>query len=95
MTREEFIKNYAARSGFDAPYAILGFLDIGGTVRVALPCACKEDGCDGWAMVSAEGMEHHILFYAPEPLQGAYRKTLDRANRAAANLKQPEEPASA
>jgi hypothetical protein len=76
MTREEFVRKYAAHSGLTerTHYALMGILDCGGGyVKVALPCGCGEPGCEGWAMVSAEGVIPHLEFAAPEPLRSAYR----------------------
>lgn len=81
MTRKEFIEAYAARSGITASFASLGILDIGRAVQVALPCACGEAGCEGWAMVSTENLDHHMLFDAPEALSGAYREALAAAEK--------------
>jgi hypothetical protein len=78
MTRAEFIKAYAKRSGVNHhPYALLGFLDCGGRVLIALPCACGDEGCEGWAMMSAEHVDHHLQFRAPEPLRSAYLETME------------------
>ena len=48
MTREEFEEGYARRSGM----TVERLHELG---QVAIPCACGEDGCKGWAMVNKEG----------------------------------------
>lgn len=59
MTKEEFIAAYCARSGVAwaelSPY------------RVALPCACGELMCEGWAMVGNDPMiiKSHNELYGP------------------------------
>lgn len=81
MTRTEFIEAYAKASKVDGhPYALLGFLDIHGHTRVALPCDCCQESCPGWAMISAEHVDHHLQFNAPEPLRSAYIETVMAAN---------------
>lgn len=59
MTREEFIAGYCERSGFPEDYVLQN--------NVALPCACSEDGCTGWAMVEREELQikSHYKLYAP------------------------------
>jgi len=47
MTKEEFISRYIMRSG--------GSQDFMEKYRqVAVPCTCGEEGCAGWAMISAD-----------------------------------------
>jgi hypothetical protein len=72
VKRTEFIEAYARRSGVPAHYALLGILDIGGKVRIALPCACGQEDCEGWAMLSAESVLDHLALYAPSALREAY-----------------------
>lgn len=72
MTRADFIKAYAARSGLSAEFAVIGLLDVGGKTMVAMPCACGEQDCEGWAMLTADGIDHHLAFNAPEPLRTVY-----------------------
>jgi len=48
MTREEFEKGYAIRSGT----TVKRLYELG---QVAVPCDCGEDGCNGWAMVRKGG----------------------------------------
>jgi len=43
---------------------------------LALPCACGDDGCEGWAMVSANGVDHHLQFNAPDALRDAYTNAI-------------------
>jgi hypothetical protein len=75
MTRKEFIESYAARCGLKAPFAAIGILDVGGRVMIALPCAC-ENQCEGWAMVSIEGVLPQLGMYAPASLTAAYHETV-------------------
>lgn len=72
MTRDEFIQQYAPGQNVSREFSTLGFVTIAGTVRNALPCACGEDGCKGWAMVGADSIDSHLRLYAPEPLRSAY-----------------------
>ena len=76
MTRTEFIKGYAARSDLSDKWAALGFIQIGDRVTIALPCACGEDRCEGWAMVGGENVLHHLQFNAPERLRMAYMEAV-------------------
>lgn len=83
MTREEFVKGYAKRSNKSAEWAPLGFMQGGSMVFIALPCACGEEGCEGWAMVSNEHVLDHLFFRVPEPLRSAYREVTADADIAA------------
>lgn len=47
MTADEFERAYAERLGV----TVKGLRELGRTVR---PCACGEDGCEGWQSVSKE-----------------------------------------
>ena len=58
MTRDEFIAGYCERSGVTWEWLSQRY--------AALPCACGEKGCDGWAMVGHPMIEHHMQFYAPQ-----------------------------
>jgi hypothetical protein len=52
MTRDEFIDGYMRRSGLPVEYRTPdGFVVPGSMRKVALPCACGEDVCEGWAMI--------------------------------------------
>lgn len=79
MSRTEFIKRYAERSGVSSEWAVLGFIEAGNRIKIALPCACGDDGCEGWAMVSPDSVLSHLELYAPEPLQSAYHKAVKKA----------------
>jgi hypothetical protein len=46
VTRDEFLRRYASNSGAPAEYIL--------EQRTAIPCECREDGCDGWQMVPRE-----------------------------------------
>ena len=63
MTREEFIAGYCERSGVTWEWL--------STSRNARPCNCREEGCDGWAMVSndPEMIAVHDRLYNPPPSQ--------------------------
>lgn len=76
MTRTEFVRAYAHRSELSDKWAPLGYIDVAGKVLIALPCACDQEGCEGWAMLSAESVDHHLRFYAPEPLRTAYHRSV-------------------
>lgn len=76
MTRTEFIKAYAERSKLSSDYALLGFLEIGEKTMIALPCGCAEEGCEGWAMLGVEHIDHHLQFYAPDKMAEVYRDTI-------------------
>lgn len=45
MTRDEFAKAYADRSGL----TVESLRELG---REARPCDCGEEGCEGWQMVN-------------------------------------------
>jgi hypothetical protein len=53
MTKQEFIDGYCARTNI--PWERLSLR------RVALPCGCGEEGCEGWAMIpnDPQSMAHH------------------------------------
>jgi hypothetical protein len=58
MTKEEFIEAYCARSKVTWQWL--------SQYMVALPCACDDAACQGWAMVSPEGADSQIALYGPE-----------------------------
>lgn len=91
MTREEFIRAYADRSGLPAEaaqFAAVGLLDVGGTTQTALPCACGDYRCEGWAILSASAVVAHLELYAPNDLRRAYADAVNRANRQSPKFKQ-------
>lgn len=47
MTSAEFARAYAERSGVSVEW----LREAG---RVVRPCDCREEGCEGWQMVSKE-----------------------------------------
>jgi hypothetical protein len=51
MTRQEFIDAYLKRSGMEHYRTEDGFAPPRGERRVAMPCDCGHETCDGWAMV--------------------------------------------
>lgn len=81
MTRQEFVRAYAERSGIKADFAVLGILDVGGRTLIALPCGCGDDMCEGWAMLSAESALGHLSLYTPEALRTAYNDATGGADR--------------
>jgi hypothetical protein len=72
MTREEFIDGYLARSAPKGVVRIKEGFWIGTHRKIALPCACGDEICEGWAMVSDQGIHDHLTLYAPEPLRSLY-----------------------
>lgn len=60
MTKDEFIDAYCQRSMVPRERLMAR--------RVALPCGCGDESCDGWAMVSNDplSVETHMRLYAPE-----------------------------
>jgi hypothetical protein len=72
MKRENFVKAYARASCIDTDFAKIGMISFGEHARIALPCACGEPSCVGWAMLSVEHVLHHLQFDAPEKLRKAY-----------------------
>ena len=72
VTRAEFVRDYARRSRLSDEFAAQGLIRAGAQVLVALPCACGDDGCAGWAMLSADGIDYHLRYDAPEELRKAY-----------------------
>lgn len=78
MTRTEFIRAYADRSGLSSECAAIGIIEIGRDVMLALPCACEDEGCEGWAMVTASTILSHLELYAPDKLRVAYREAISQ-----------------
>lgn len=62
MTQQEFIDGYCARSD-------LSWDDMK-KYLVALPCACGDERCAGWAMVSnrPDSIKTHNDLYAPSTI---------------------------
>lgn len=73
LTRKEFVQGYAERSGLDAKWATLGFIEDDGRYLLALPCACDDDGCQGWAMLSPATALSHLELHAPHPIPAMMR----------------------
>lgn len=67
MSREEFIAGYCDRSGIAPERRTATGFRIGERERVAVPCACEEEGCEGWAMVAAAEATEYAAFYGPKP----------------------------
>ena len=59
MTRDEFIDSYCKKSKVS--------WDKLSKTQVVLPCECKEELCQGWAMVSNNQylINRHVDLYAP------------------------------
>lgn len=54
MTKENFVKEYAERSGLSVE--ILHALG-----QIAVKCDCEYEGCEGWTMVSKELYDNNNL----------------------------------
>jgi len=52
MTRDQFIEGYLTRSGLPMSAKTKDGFRIGDREYVALPCACGDEMCDGWAKVA-------------------------------------------
>jgi len=59
LTKFQFVKNYAERSGITEDQLMKN--------QVALPCDCGHEKCEGWAMVqnNRESIETHNDLYSP------------------------------
>ena len=80
ITRSEFIRAYARESGLPEPqFSAMGVLDVDGHALLALPCACGDKTCQGWALLSAEQIITHLTFHAPDALRIAYRMAVQEA----------------
>jgi hypothetical protein len=56
ISREEFEKQYAARSGI----TVEELRELG---LVVLPCDCGAENCQGWAVVHRDNIETHVRLY--------------------------------
>lgn len=67
LTRDEFIERYLIRSDLPLSYKVDGGFDFDGRRYLALPCACGDDMCEGWAKVrdDPEEIATHMRLYAP------------------------------
>jgi len=63
MTRDEFIDGYMARSGIDPEFRTEDGFVVVGSRRVAVPCACGDEACSGWAMVSPDDVDEYLDRY--------------------------------
>ena len=53
MTRDEFIDGYMQRSNLDPALRLDDGYDVPGYIpRIALPCSCGGEECEGWAMIA-------------------------------------------
>lgn len=64
MTRQEFIDGYCERSDLNDCKTAEGYT-FEEYVFVAIPCACEDETCEGWAMVRAEHATEHMKMYGP------------------------------
>lgn len=64
MTKEEFVAQYCKRSGVTKEFI--------GQYKDALPCACGDESCEGWAMVGRDpgSIKVHMELYAPILMRG-------------------------
>ena len=53
MTKDEFERQYAERSGVTVEW-------LHGEGLYATPCDCEEEGCEGWQMVHADDEQVHV-----------------------------------
>lgn len=60
MTRDDFLKQYTARSGWSEDSLLKHF--------EPLECQCGDKTCEGWAMVSKDpwSVKAHNELYAPK-----------------------------
>ena len=60
MNKEEFVAGYSARFGIS--------LDELSKHNVVLSCACKDELCEGWAMIpnDVDSVMAHIKLYPPD-----------------------------
>ena len=66
MTQDEFIVGYMQKSEIPASFKTEDGFDWGDGFRLyALPCACGDESCDGWAMVHERMLESHKKLYGP------------------------------
>jgi hypothetical protein len=72
MTREEFIDKYLKGSNLEEYRTADGYHIPKTLARHAVPCACGEDICEGWAMISDEEIEHHLQFHYPKAENGTF-----------------------
>lgn len=77
MTRDEFIDGYMKRSEVSPDCRTEKGFEQEGWKHIALSCACGDESCHGWAMVtdSPEGISGQ-MFYAPEDEQRRYLDSL-------------------
>jgi len=70
ITRDEFISAYLTRTNLERgarrAKRFENGIVLGAHRRWAVLCACGEPNCEGWAMISDEGLDHHFQFNAPK-----------------------------
>ncbi len=54
MTRDEFIDGYMQRSELSVSTRTEDGFKLGDHARVAVPCDCGDNICDGWKMINPE-----------------------------------------
>ena len=66
ISRAEFVAQYVEGSGFKHVTLHSDGFSVEGYRHYALPCGCDYEGCQGWAMVRPDFLDHHWEFSAPE-----------------------------
>jgi len=66
LTKEQFIAQYETNGQKNDEGVV-----IHGRVKFALPCRCECADCEGWAMVSAEGVYDHLTLSGPMEIREA------------------------
>jgi hypothetical protein len=70
MDKETFIRGYLSRSKLEEYRTPDGYCLPGRPPVLALPCACGDASCDGWAMVPEDLVATHMELYAPSSERG-------------------------
>ena len=68
ITKDEFIEGYVARSnakGMNLKRTPDGY-SLAGLERLAMPCRCGDDACEGWQMMSRESINSAVEFYGAD-----------------------------
>lgn len=56
ITQSEFIEKYCSASKVTEQ-------SLNERGRFAMPCDCEQASCEGWAMISREGLQAHLDLY--------------------------------